>query len=230
MMEPSLDPAVRSLHRRLGAIGAQPVPDGEEALARLLPQLSDHRLEARVQAPPSATARRSRRSMRRVLAIAAVIVMLGGSAFATVGGPARSVFTGLFGRRPETASPRPAPAGDAGRANAGMGGEHGGHVHSPGASGPHQGSGPGDLSTGQGQAGQSSQDEETDQNQGENQDEQGSGGDEGPIGGDGNAGGDEQGSDDADQSTSDENTSDQGAGQGDGDQSGTGSGSADSRS
>jgi hypothetical protein len=238
---PFLDPGLRSLHTSLEAFGAHTVPDGDAALAALLDRLPDLDAPSDARRAVERTThagvkRRSHRNVRRVLAIAAALVVFGGSAFAAVGGLGSQAFDGLFRRHPITVAPTPASPDQAQLAR-GHGGSrlgsppspndtdldshaggrsHDGHGHDPSAT-HHGDSGeqPGEDEQGPGGEDQQGEDEG-----GSAEDQQ----DSGDQGG-GDQGGDAQGEDGDDQGSGGQDQGDQG--QGDQGQSDQGSGGGD---
>jgi hypothetical protein len=237
---PFLDPGLRSLHTSLEAFGAHTVPDGDAALAALLDRLPDldapsdarSAVERKTQA---GVKRRSHRNVRRVLAIAAALVVFGGSAFAAVGGLGGQAFDGLFRRHPITVAPTPASSDQAQLAR-GHGGSRLGSTPSPSdtdldshAGGrSHDGHGQDPSATHHGDSGEPGEDEQGsggEDQQGE--DEGGSAEDQQDSGdqGGGDQGGDAQGEDGDDQGSGGQDQGDQG--QGDQGQSDQGSGGGD---
>jgi hypothetical protein len=235
---PFLDPGLRSLHTSLESFGAQAVPAGEAALAELLDRLPDLDARSDVRSDVQRTMqrdlkRRSRRNVRRVLAIAAALVVFGGSAFAAVGGLGSSALDGLFRRHPVTVAPTPVSL-DQDAFDRGHGGSRIGSPPTPNDTDvgsragdrPHDGHGEDPTAThhgdsgeqpGEDEQGSGGEDQQGDDGGGSGEDQQGAG-DQG--GGDQGEDGDDQGSGgQGDQGQGDQGQGDQGQGdQGQGDQ------------
>jgi hypothetical protein len=230
---PFLDPGLRSLHTSLEAFGAHTVPDGDVALAELLDRLPDLDAPSDVRSDVKRTMQgdvkgRSHRNVRRVLAIAAALVVFGGSAFAAVGGLGSPAFDGLFRRHPVTVAPTPASS-DQDQLDRGHGGSRLGSPPSPNdtdlgshAGGPsHDGDNKDPSAThhsdsgeqpGEDEQGSGGEDQQGEDEGGSGEDQQGSGDQGGGDQGGDDQGGGDQGEDGDDQGSGGQDQGDQGQG------------------